>query len=53
VVNVDELYETTKTDGFKVLEEPSDTFYGQRRRLLRDPDGTLVDDSSPVPDFEF
>ena len=52
VDNADELFETAKTEGFDILEEPSDTFYGQRRLLLKDPDGTLVDVSSPIPDFE-
>ena len=52
VDNVDELFETAKTQGFEILEKPSDTFYGQRRLLLKDPDGTLVDVSSPMPDFE-
>ena len=53
VDNVDELFETAKTQGFEVLEIPSDTFYGQRRLLLKDPDGILVDVSSPIPDYEF
>jgi len=53
VDNVDELFDIAKTEGLEILEEPSDTFYGQRRLLLKDPDGTLVDVSSPIPGFEF
>lgn len=52
VNNADELFEIAKSESFEVLEEPNDTFYGQRRMLLKDPDGTLVDVSSPIPDFE-
>jgi catechol 2,3-dioxygenase-like lactoylglutathione lyase family enzyme len=32
----------------QVVEPPHDTDYGQRRVLLRDPDGTLVDVSAPT-----
>lgn len=32
----------------EILEGPSDMSYGQRRTLLRDPDGTIVDVSSPT-----
>ena len=53
VDNADELFKIAKTEGLEVLEEPSDTFYGQRRLLSKDPDGTLVDVSSPIPNFEF
>lgn len=32
-----------------ILEPPTDMFYGQRRMLVRDPAGTIVDISSPTP----
>lgn len=32
----------------EIVEEPADMAYGQRRMLLRDPDGTVVDVSSPI-----
>jgi uncharacterized glyoxalase superfamily protein PhnB len=35
--------------GLDVIQEPTDLFYGQRRMLLRDPNGLLVDVSSPTP----
>lgn len=34
--------------GYKVIKEPELTFYGQRRLLLKDPGGVLVDVSSPA-----
>ncbi|MEM9681479.1 MAG: VOC family protein [Bacteroidota bacterium] len=49
VDNVDEMFEIAKKEGIEVISEPSDTFYGQRRLLLKDPNGTLVDISSPIP----
>ena len=33
----------------RLVEPPTDLPYGQRRMLLRDPEGTLVDVSSPTP----
>lgn len=53
VDNTDDLYEIVMTKKFEVIEEPHDTFYGQRRMLLKDPNGLLVDISSPIPDFKF
>ncbi|MGC1515991.1 MAG: VOC family protein [Maribacter sp.] len=49
VDNADILFETAKTESFEIIEKPTDTFYGQRRLLIKDPDGTLVDISSPTP----
>jgi len=37
----------------EVVEIPTDTIYGQRRLLLKDPNGSLVDVSSPIPNFVF
>ena len=53
VDSADEIFEMAKAENFEVVSEPADTFYGQRRLLLKDPDGTLVDVSSPIPDFNF
>jgi len=53
VDNADDVYEIAKSERFEIMSEPTDTFYGQRRLLLKDPNGTLVDVSSPIPDFEF
>ncbi len=37
---------------YDVVEAPTDLFYGQRRMVLRDPVGTLVDVSSACPPSE-
>lgn len=51
VQNVDDMLDIAKKERFEIISEPADTFYGQRRLLLKDPDGTLVDISSPMADF--
>jgi predicted enzyme related to lactoylglutathione lyase len=48
VANVDDLYNEIKTTQIPVIEKPTDTFYGQRRMLITDPDGTLIDVSSVI-----
>ncbi len=52
VNNADEVFEIAKKERLEVISEPLDTFYGQRRLLLKDPNGTLVDVSSPIPNLE-
>ncbi len=53
VDNADEVFKIAESEKFEIISEPTDTFYGQRRLLLKDPNGTLVDISSPIKDFEF
>jgi len=53
VESADEAYRIAQEEGFTVVQAPHDTFYGQRRLLLQDPDGALVDISSLIPDFQF
>ena len=53
VDNTDEVFEIANAAQFEILSEPTDTFYGQRRLLLKDPNGALVDVSSPIPNFKF
>lgn len=53
VDNADEIFKIAKAEKFEIVSDPSDTFYGQRRLLLKDPNGTLVDVSSPIKGFEF
>lgn len=48
VDNADTIYEIAKTEKFDIVSEPADTFYGQRRFLLKDPNGTLIDVSSVI-----
>ena len=43
VDDVDELFEVAQAENFGVFQAPLDTFYGQRRLLLKDPNGTVVD----------
>ena len=51
VESADAVYEIAKKNGLEIMAEPEDTFYGQRRLLLKDPNGALVDVSSPMPNF--
>lgn len=53
VDDVDEVFKVAEAEKFEIISEPTDTFYGQRRLLLKDPNGALVDISSPIEDFEF
>ena len=41
------IYNKAKALGCNVVKEPELTFYGQKRLLLKDPSGVLVDVSSP------
>lgn len=52
IENANKVFELAKKEGFEVVSEPTDTFYGQTRLLLKDPNGTLVDVSSPMPNFQ-
>lgn len=52
VDDVDEVFETAKRANALVVKEPTNTFYGQRRLLIKDPAGAIVDVSSPVPGGE-
>ncbi len=54
VDDVDDTHERAGSLGYDIVERPQDLFYGQRRMILRDPAGTLVDVSSecePSPAF--
>lgn len=46
VADVDAVHATAQSMGAEILEPPTNQFYGQRRMVLRDPDGTIVDVSS-------
>lgn len=47
VPNVDEVYMTAMAMGAQVIQEPRNEFYGQRRFLVLDPAGCLIDVCSP------
>lgn len=54
VEDADAIHEAAKKAGYEILEPPRDHFYGQRRMLLKDPHGLVVDVSSecrPDPDW--
>ena len=51
VEDADEVFTIAKAEQFEIVGEPADTFYGQRRLLLKDPNGALVDVSSPMKNF--
>ncbi len=51
VDSADAIFEIAQAESFEIVSEPSDTFYGQRRLLLKDPNGALVDVSSVIPNF--
>jgi len=53
VDNVDEIHQIALAEKMTILHEPTDTFYGQRRLLLKDPNGSLVDVSAPIKNFQF
>ncbi len=53
VENADELFAIAEAEKFTIVSKPMDTVYGQRRLLLKDPNGTLVDISSPIKGFKF
>lgn len=50
VDDVDATYEHALKLGLSIVQEPRNEFYGQRRFLLKDPDGCLIDICSPWED---
>ncbi len=50
VPDVDVVYEKAIAHGFQIIQAPKNEFYGQRRFLTIDPNGCLIDISSPVSD---
>ncbi len=49
VDDVDLVHRRAQERGVEILEEPTDQFYGQRRMLVVDPDGLVLDISSECP----
>ena len=49
VEDVDQVHQLALEKGFRVKQAPEDTFYGQRRMLLLDPNDFLIDVSSLIP----
>lgn len=54
VDDVDRIHQAMMASGESIVEHPRDLFYGQRRMLVLDPSGVLVDVSSQCdPDPEW
>ncbi len=54
VDDVDAIHRRAVELAYTIIEPPTDLFYGQRRMVVIDPDGTVVDVSSecePTQDF--
>ena len=51
VEDADALYAIAQSNSFEIVEPPQDTFYGQRRLLLKSPEGALIDISSIISDM--
>lgn len=49
VNNVEDVHAQALSMQAEIIQEPTDLPYGQRRLLLRDPAGSVVDISSPTP----
>ncbi|MEL6638825.1 MAG: VOC family protein [Bacteroidota bacterium] len=52
VDDVELCFERAQQHQYPIEQAPADTPYGQRRMLLRDPNGVLLDVSSPIADFQ-
>ncbi len=52
VPNVEELHARAQAMGARVIQAPRNEFYGQRRFLVLDPAGCLIDICSPWSDEE-
>jgi catechol 2,3-dioxygenase-like lactoylglutathione lyase family enzyme len=48
VDDVDAVFDTARRLGARIIAPPTDMDYGQRRLVLCDPDGTVLDISAPV-----
>jgi catechol 2,3-dioxygenase-like lactoylglutathione lyase family enzyme len=54
VPDTDAVYEKALTMGLQIVQTPKNEIYGQRRFLTTDPDGLLIDVSTPCePSEEF
>lgn len=51
VEDADEICRLAQQENFEILSLPENTSYGQRRMLLKDPNGALIDVSSLMKDY--
>lgn len=52
VPDVDWVYEKAVSMGLRIVQEPKNEFYGQRRFLTVDPNGCLIDICSPFSESD-
>lgn len=48
VDDVDAVYANAQAMNLEIVQPPTDEFYGQRRLLITDPNGLLLDISAPI-----
>ncbi len=48
VEDVDKIYQVAQSQGIEIIEPPSLTPYGQKRMILKTPEGANLDVSSPA-----
>lgn len=48
VDSADDTFQKAQSMGVEIMKEPEDTFYGQRRLLIKDTNGLVVDVSSLI-----
>jgi predicted enzyme related to lactoylglutathione lyase len=53
VADADSIHQRAIELEYDIISPPEDMSYGQRRLLLKDPNGALIDVSSLIKDFEF
>ncbi|MFO6463111.1 VOC family protein [Jannaschia sp. KMU-145] len=48
VADCEAIHARARDMGAEIVQPPADTEYGQRRMLIRDPDGAIIDISAPT-----
>jgi predicted enzyme related to lactoylglutathione lyase len=48
VDDLNEIFEIAKAQDFQIMSGPLNTVYGQRQLLIKDPNGIVIDVSSPI-----
>lgn len=53
VASADAVFRLARENDMTVVSGPENTFYGQRRLVLKSPEGSIIDVSSLIPDFSY
>ncbi len=48
VGDINEVFDIAKAEDFEIMSGPLNTVYGQRQLLIKDPNGIVIDVSSPI-----